>query len=294
MTAGLLLVLASAPAELFAQGAPGAPSITWYVPKTLAPRVRQVFPPAYPAIAWLARARQVVILRVRVTPDGRFDAPAIVVGHPMLDHAALDALATFQLEPFAANDPAFVPESWVAFSFDATLPIARLEALAAVDEAVKQCVMHADSPTPAMAVTSCGRAQTQLRIVPEPFRRTLDRRARLAQGKAFIAASQPKDAIEVLQPVLRPPAIGLDRGAAFRFVAQSQAALGLLQEASSSCSRARDEYAAAREQTKSGTSLHDQRTALLRTVALECADFLEKAGKSKDAADARQRAADLK
>jgi protein TonB len=65
-------------------------------------RVRQVSP-IYPAVATAAAVQGIVVLEVRIGPDGRVTNARALRSIPLLDQAALDAVLQWEYEPTLLN-----------------------------------------------------------------------------------------------------------------------------------------------------------------------------------------------
>ena len=65
-------------------------------------RVKNVNP-IYPPIAMSARVQGVVILEVRIEPDGRVCEARVLRSIPLLDQAALDAVLQWEFKPTLLN-----------------------------------------------------------------------------------------------------------------------------------------------------------------------------------------------
>lgn len=75
------------------------------------PASRRMNPPRYPPVAVRQGLEGQVVVRIRVSPEGRADATLVIKssGHPMLDDAALEAVDRWQFDPALTSTGEPVP-----------------------------------------------------------------------------------------------------------------------------------------------------------------------------------------
>jgi protein TonB len=73
--------------------------------------------PEYPALAKQARIQGTVVLRAVIDREGKIQDLQVVTGHPLLVHAALNAVRQWRYKPYYLNDQPVEVETQVTVNF---------------------------------------------------------------------------------------------------------------------------------------------------------------------------------
>ena len=94
-------------------------------PSLLVPRISHVMEgnlirrvqPEYPALAKQARIQGTVVLRAVIDREGAIQDLQVVIGHPLLVQAAINAVRQWRYRPYYLNDQAVEVETQVTVNF---------------------------------------------------------------------------------------------------------------------------------------------------------------------------------
>jgi periplasmic protein TonB len=73
--------------------------------------------PTYPPMARAARIQGTVVLAAVIAKDGTMENLRLISGHPLLVHAAIDAVSQWRYKPYILNDEAIEVETQITVNF---------------------------------------------------------------------------------------------------------------------------------------------------------------------------------
>jgi TonB family protein len=119
---GLMAILLTLPCAAAAQANP--PEIE-LPPDTSQGLLIYRVPPTYPPLALQARVQGTVVLQVLIAKDGTVQDLNVISGHPMLIHAAVDAVKQWRYRPYQVDGELFMVKTTVSVNFELSAPPAQ-------------------------------------------------------------------------------------------------------------------------------------------------------------------------
>lgn len=255
--------------------------------------------PVYPQIAETARIEGVVRLDVRILPAGTVESATVRAGQALLDQAAIDAVRQWRFSPLSVDGQPVTVDTTISIPFVLSGGPAAVSAIIAAADALFACESEARQGKFAEAVPFCQVARSGASQLPASVRVGLLVDAEIGLGRSLVGLGRSAEALPVLESARRSialPFLPAQRRHVQQALMDAYASVGRLPDAVKACDQTENalKNSVASQRSLGGTAAAANLSSELKAVTLRCAELLDKAGKPKDAAKARERAAQIK